>query len=253
VTAPEVSPSADSAGPGNSTRDVSRETTRREVFGPGYETAVAYERLLSTVGVERGLVGPREADRMWDRHLLNCAVAAAAVPEGAYVVDLGSGAGLPGLVLAIVRPDLTICLVEPLLRRATFLEEAVDKLGLPGVQVRRARAEELHGALLADVVTARAVAPLDRLTDWGLPLVRPGGTLLALKGEKAAEELAAVEADLPRRGASAWSVEILGSGVIDPPTRVVRIVRSETASAGPWSSAIGKTSKRPATRRRARP
>ena len=101
------------------------------------------------------------------------------------------------------------------------------------MQVRRARAEELHGSLLADVVTARAVAPLDRLIGWCLPLVRPGGALLALKGEKATEELAAVAADLPRRGASAWSVEILGSGVVDPPTRVVRIVRSESASGTP--------------------
>jgi len=142
------------------------------------------------------------------------------------VVDVGSGAGLPGLVLAISRPDLSICLVEPLLRRATFLTEVVQRLGLSGVEVRRARAEELHGRLLVDVVTARAVAPLERLAGWSLPLLRPGGVLLALKGDRAKDELAAAEPALPRLGGEFWSVEVLGQGLVDPPVRVVRIVRS---------------------------
>jgi len=204
---------------------VSRETLRRQVFGDGYDLAVAYEEILRTDGVQRGLVGPRESDRMWDRHLLNCAVVAPAVPIGARLVDVGSGAGLPGLVLAIARADLSICLVEPLLRRATFLDEVVERLNLTGVEVRRARAEELHGDLTADVVTARAVAPLDRLARWCLPLVRPGGLLLAFKGDRAPAELSAAEPALAGLGAVSWSVDILGEGVVDPPARVVRIVR----------------------------
>jgi len=201
---------------------------RRQVFGAGYDLAVAYEELLRTDGVERGLVGPREADRMWERHLLNCAVVAPAVPAGSSVVDVGSGAGLPGLVLAILRPDLRICLVEPLLRRAIFLGEAVDHLGLSGVEVRRARAEDLRGDVQADVVTARAVAPLERLARWCLPLVRPAGLLLALKGDRAQAELDAAAAELPRLGAASWTLEFLGSGVVDPPARVVRIVRQSS-------------------------
>lgn len=196
------------------------------MFGQRYQLAVGYEEILRTDGARRGLVGPREADRMWDRHLLNCAVVAPAVAPGSHLVDVGSGAGLPGLVLAILRPDLTICLVEPLLRRATFLGEVVERLGLAGVEVRRARAEDLAGDLNADVVTARAVAPLDRLARWCLPLVRPGGVLLALKGARAQDELTAAESVLPGLGAASWAVETHGAGVVDPPVRVVRIVRS---------------------------
>ena len=147
------------------------------------------------------------------------------------MADVGSGAGLPGLVLAISRPDLEICLIEPLLRRATFLTEVVDRLGLTGVTVRRDRAEALHGRFLVDVVTARAVAPLDRLAGWCLPLVRPGGMLLALKGERAADELAAAEHLLPALGAASWTVDLMGQGLVgpsDPLVRVVRILRSET-------------------------
>lgn len=207
---------------------VSRETVGRQLFGDRYELAVRYEEILRTDGVERGLVGPRESDRMWERHLLNCAALGPAVPAGSTVVDVGSGAGLPGLVLAISRPDLSICLVEPLLRRATFLTEVVQRLGLSGiVEVRRARAEAMHGELLVDVVTARAVAPLERLAGWSLPLLRPGGVLLALKGDRARAELAAAESALPRLGGEFWSVEVLGQGLVDPPVRVVRIVRSE--------------------------
>ena len=206
---------------------VSRETVGRQLFGERYELAVRYEEILRTDGVERGLIGPRESGRMWERHLLNCAALGPAVPTGSTVVDVGSGAGLPGLVLAISRPDLAVCLVEPLLRRATFLTEVVQRLGLSGVEVRRARAEALHGRLLVDVVTARAVAPLERLAGWSLPLLRPGGVLLALKGDLAQDELAAAEPALPRLGAASWSIDVLGDGLVDPPVRVVRIVRSE--------------------------
>jgi 16S rRNA (guanine527-N7)-methyltransferase len=201
----------------------SRETAGRRLFGDGYTTALEFDRLLCGEGVRRGLVGPREAERMWDRHVLNCAAIAPAFPPGASVVDVGSGAGLPGVALAIARPDLRIVLLEPLLRRSTFLSEAVEALGLARVEVRRGRAEELHGQVVADVVTARAVAPLDRLAGWCLPLVRPGGSLLAMKGARAAEELSAAADLLTRLGAADWSVEVHGAGVVDPAVRLVRV------------------------------
>lgn len=200
---------------------------------PYREVLAAYAALLGTVGVERGLIGPREIPRLWDRHLLNCAVVADPgadlVPEGAHVVDVGSGAGLPGLVWALTRPDLTVTLVEPLLRRATFLTEAVADLGLTDrVTVQRARAEEAAGTLAAPVVTARAVAPLARLVGWALPLVAPGGTLLALKGRSAEEELIAARAALADWPVASAEVVECGAGVVDPPTRVVRIVLGGT-------------------------
>jgi 16S rRNA (guanine527-N7)-methyltransferase len=212
---------------------VSRETTRRTVFGTGYDVAVEYERLLRTDGVQRGLVGPREADRMWDRHLLNCAVIAPALPRAITLVDVGSGAGLPGLPLAIARPDLTVVLLEPLLRRVTFLREAVQRLGLQRVEVVRGRAEEVAGRVSGQVVTARAVAPLDRLAGWCLPLVRPGGSLLALKGDRAEDELTAAAPHLAALGAGRWSVETYGRGLVEPPVRVVRVVRAERPGPGP--------------------
>ncbi len=139
--------------------------------------------LLATHGVERGLLGPREVPRLWERHLLNCAVLEPLIPaDAAGLCDVGSGAGLPGLVLAALRPDLAVTVLEPLLRRTTFLTEAVDALGLTRVEVLRGRAEDWAGRRTWPVVTARAVAPLDRLAGWCLPLLTPGGLLLALKG-----------------------------------------------------------------------
>jgi 16S rRNA (guanine527-N7)-methyltransferase len=183
-----------------------------------------YAELLASDGVVRGLIGPREVVRLWSRHLANCAVLEELVLPGAIVADIGSGAGLPGLPLAIVRPDVRVVLVEPLLRRATFLGEAVDALGLADrVEVLRGRAEEQK--LAVDVVTARAVAPLDRLAGWTLPLARVGGTLLALKGEGAADEVAASHAALERLGGGQAEVLTCGAGVVDPPTTVVRVVR----------------------------
>src|SRR4051794_3351160 len=146
----------------------------RSVFGDHLPLAEHYAQLLATDGVVRGLIGPREAPRLWDRHLLNCAVLSELIDTDAYVVDVGSGAGLPGIVLAIARPDLLVTLVEPLARRCDFLVEAVEALALEErVEVVRARAEEYTGPL-ADIVTARAVAPLDRLAGWCLPLARAG-------------------------------------------------------------------------------
>lgn len=206
--------------------DVSRETAVH-LFGPRLALAERYALLLATDAVDRGLIGPRETDRLWDRHLLNCAAMAPAVPPGATLADVGSGAGLPGLVLAIARPDLSVRLVEPLLRRATFLSEAASTLDLANVEIVRARAEDLSGRWTVDVVTARAVAPLDRLLRWCLPLVRRGGEILALKGARAQEELDATQADLARLGVVSARVELFGEGLLDPPTRVIRLERGD--------------------------
>jgi 16S rRNA (guanine527-N7)-methyltransferase len=184
--------------------------------------------MLVTDGVVRGLIGPREAPRIWERHLINCAVISEKIRIGASVVDVGSGAGLPGIVLAVVRPDLRITLVEPLARRTAFLSEAVTALGLDAiVTIVRGRAEDLVGGppVAADVVTARAVAPLDRLAGWCLPLAAVGGRLLALKGASAAEEVAEHREAVARLGGSEPVVSLCGVGVIEPPTTVVEIIR----------------------------
>lgn len=182
---------------------------------------------MADAGVVRGLIGPREAPRLWERHLLNCAVIAPAFGDGLRVADVGSGAGLPGLVLAIVRPDLEVTLIEPLLRRTTFLDETVARLGLPNVEVVRARAEELHGRRTFDAVTSRAVAPLDRLLRWCGPLVSPGGAIVALKGSSAQDEIEQCRPVLTRWKASA-RVETYGEGVVTPPTTVVRVTLNRT-------------------------
>jgi 16S rRNA (guanine527-N7)-methyltransferase len=191
-----------------------------------------YVELLATDGVVRGLIGPREVPRIWDRHLVNCALLATVLPRGASVADIGSGAGLPGLVIALARPDLTVTLVEPLLRRTTFLEEVVGELGLSQVTVRRDRADALHGRSRFDVVTARAVAPLDRLLGWSMPLVAPAGSLLAMKGESAEDEIAAAGPVLKKLGCAAPVVEVLSASgdtasasdaELSPQTRVVRV------------------------------
>ena len=199
-----------------------------QVFGDRLELAGRYAELLATDGVVRGLIGPREAPRIWERHLINCAVMSDMIPIGASVIDVGSGAGLPGIVLAVARPDLTITLVEPLARRTAFLTEAVTTLGLDtAVTVVRGRAEDLAGGppAPADVVTARAVAPLDRLAGWCLPLASLGGRLLALKGASADEEVAEHRQAISRLGGGEPVVRLCGAGLIDPPTTVVEIVR----------------------------
>lgn len=195
----------------------------REYFGDGLPDVVRYAELLADVGVQRGLIGPREVPRLWERHLLNCAVLSEVVPEGVTVCDVGSGAGLPGIPLALVRPDLRITLLEPLLRRTTFLQEVVELLGLKHVTVLRGRAEEVLGSFSpVHVVTARAVAPLDRLAGWGVPLLRPYGEMLALKGDTAEEELKGARAALQKLGVVETSVVQVGEGVVDPLSTVVR-------------------------------
>ena len=178
---------------------------------------------LAGDGVLRGLIGPRETPRLWERHLLNCAVLGEAVPEGATVCDLGSGAGLPGLALAIARPDVRVTLVDPLIRRTSFLEEVVTDLGLDGVDVVRGRAEELHGGPRYDVVTSRALAPLGKLLRWSMPLVAATGALVAMKGSSAPDEIEAASADLRRLRCGTPAVLTLGAGVVDPQTTVVRV------------------------------
>lgn len=200
------------------------------LFGERLPLAAAYAELLATDGVVRGLIGPREAPRIWSRHLLNCAAVAELIPIGASVIDVGSGAGLPGMVLSVARPDLTVVLVEPLARRTAFLAEAVTTLGLSrAVTVLRVRAEDCargpEAVVPADVVTARAVAPLDRLAGWCLPLAALGGRLLALKGATAAEEVAAHREAVGELGGAAPVVRLCGVDLIDPPTTVVEIVR----------------------------
>ena len=182
------------------------------------QLAVLHER-LATTGVERGLIGPREVPRLWDRHILNCAVVTELIPpEARDLADVGSGAGLPGLVLAVVRPDLAVTLIEPLERRSRFLSEVVDEMQLGDrVEVVRARAEDVRGRQFT-VVTARAVAPLDRLCGWCLPLLAPGGRLLAIKGARAYDEVKAAQETLPDQD---FRVEVCGIGIIDPPTTVV--------------------------------
>jgi 16S rRNA (guanine527-N7)-methyltransferase len=193
------------------------------VFGDRLDLAVRYAELLATDAIVRGLIGPAEVPRLWIRHLINSAVLGELIAPGRRVLDVGSGAGLPGLPLAIARPDLEVVLVEPLLRRSSWLEETVERLGLTSVEVRRGRAEELAGSLSAPVVTARAVAPLDRLATWCLPLVAPGGELLAMKGQGARAELEGASEHLRRLGAVAWEVVPIGLRILVDHTSVVRV------------------------------
>jgi len=196
----------------------------REVFGGAAGQAERYAGLLAGVGVERGVIGPNEVARIWERHLLNSAVVAELVPSRACsLVDLGSGAGLPGIVLAMLLPDSEVVLLEPMLRRATFLEECVAELGLGNARVVRARAEQMAGQLAVDVVTARAVAPLDRLAALAVGLLKPGGVLLAVKGAKASAEIRDAKAALERLGLRDAEVLVVGGGKVDPAATVVRL------------------------------
>jgi 16S rRNA (guanine527-N7)-methyltransferase len=200
-------------------------TGAARVFGGVLDQARRYAELLATDGVTRGLIGPRETDRLWDRHLLNCAAVTELLPEHGRMVDIGSGAGLPGIVLALLRPSLEVTLLEPLLRRAVFLEECVTELGLANTTVLRARAEDKNVAgLAADIATARAVAPLDRLVGWAAGLLRPGGQLLAIKGRSAEAEVAVAKPVLSRLGVRSTEVLQVGDGRVVSATTVVRVV-----------------------------
>lgn len=223
----------------------------RTVFGEFFPEAVRYAELLADAGVKRGLIGPREVPRLWGRHLLNCAVLSEAVPEGVTVCDVGSGAGLPGIPLALVRPDLKITLLEPLLRRTNFLQEVVELLGLDHVTVVRGRAEEVLGTLPpVHVVTARAVAPLDRLAGWGVPLLRPYGEMLALKGGTAEEEIQGARAALSKLGVVETEVLHVGEGVVEPASTVVRVVVGESPGGVRFATKRAKAARAGRVRRR---
>ncbi len=219
----------------------------RTVFGPALGAAEHYAQLLAGAGVARGLIGPAEADRIWERHLLNCGVVAELVPDGGVLADLGSGAGLPGIVLAILRPGTEVVLIEPMVRRTVFLSACAAELGLANVRVERSRAEDLAGRLDADVVTARAVAPLERLAVLADGLARRGGLVLAMKGSSATDEVRRSAAVLSGLGVTDARIVAAGVGVIEPAATVVSF---HTASTGPDSAGAGRRGGRSAGRRR---
>ncbi len=210
------------------------------VFGAAVAQAERYAAELAGAGVQRGLIGPGEADRIWDRHLFNCAALAGLVPRRCAVADLGSGAGLPGVVVAMLRPEARVTLIEPMARRVEFLEECVGLLGLGNVTVVRARAEELAGRSAADVVTARAVAPLDKLARLAGGLVRAGGVVLAMKGAGAAQELAKARPVLAELGAGDAKVVQAGDAAIGVTATVVRFTVTRPVRSGGVKAGAGR-------------
>lgn len=210
--------------------DVSRETTGVEaepasasvLFGQRVELARRFTAALAEQGEERGLIGPLELPRLWSRHILNSAVAAPLFSAGSRVGDIGSGAGLPGIVLAIARPDVRFVLIEPMERRIAWLTEQTEALELDNVEVVRGRGEDWTEGAVLDAVTARAVSALRTLIPITAPLVRDGGELVLLKGANAANEIAAAEKAIRRFRLTDVRVEPVGEGVIDEPTRVIR-------------------------------
>ncbi len=212
------------------------------VFGDGLEHALRYAQILAGAGVERGLIGPREADRLWERHLLNSAALTELLDPGDQIADIGSGAGLPGIPLALARPDLRVTLIEPLLRRSDFLREVIDDLGV-GITVVRGRAEEQAvrqevGEM--DAVVSRAVASLDKLTRWSLPLLRPGGRMLAIKGERAADEVDEHRRVMASLGAVDARVVTCGGDYLNSPATVVTARRGESVPAHRRSTRAGR-------------
>ena len=235
----------ESNGPGDDDATPPPPPSVETVFGDRSGLAQQYVDFLSTAGLERGLMGPRERPRLWDRHVLNSAAAASHLADGESVVDIGSGAGLPGIPLALARPDLQMTLVEPLLRRVTFLEEIIGSLGID-VRVIRGRAEEkvvIAEAGESDVVTPRAVAPLAKLAGWSAPLLRVGGRMVALKGSSAVEEIERDRAALTRLGFTDVRVEVVSA----PDAEETRLV---IATLGTKMGGRGARSRGSAKRRR---
>jgi 16S rRNA (guanine527-N7)-methyltransferase len=240
-------------GPSESPLDPASPTTSVEpgdtlaaasvVFGPRLDVAQRYAEILATAGVERGLLGPREVTRLWDRHLLNSAAAGELLDPGERVVDIGSGAGLPGIPLAIAQPELDIVLLEPLLRRSEFLNEVVSELGL-AIKVVRGRAEERwvrdeFGG--RDAAVSRAVAALDKLTKWSMPLLRPGGRMIAIKGERAPDEVQEHRRVMAASGALDVRVVACGANYLRPPATVVLARRGKQSSHRPARMAERRT------------
>jgi 16S rRNA (guanine527-N7)-methyltransferase len=199
-----------------------------KIFGDRLGLAERYVEHLATSGTERGLIGPREIPRLWGRHVLNCAVIESEIAQGSHVADVGSGAGLPGLCLAIARPDLELTLIEPLERRVIWLQEVVDDLGLSNVTVMRTRAELAVGMVTADVVTARAVSALSNLAGLTIPLLGGEGEVVAIKGRSAAEEIEKAAKAIRKLGGVETSVVTVGQDLLEEPTTVVRIVVKKT-------------------------
>lgn len=195
----------------------------QKVFGDRLPVAQRYVQHLASSGIERGLIGPREVPRLWERHVLNCAVVQELIEQSATVADVGSGAGLPGLCLAIARPDLSLTLIEPLERRVIWLTEVVEDLGLENVDIMRSRAEQAVGYVEADYVTARAVSALVGLLDITLPILRGTGQLLALKGRTATEEITKAKKKLNKYGARKTEILLAGEDLLEEPTTVVRV------------------------------
>ena len=193
------------------------------IFGDRLDLAKRYVEHLATSGIERGLIGPREVPRLWSRHVLNCAVVAELIDEGVKVADVGSGAGLPGLCLAIARPDLYLTLIEPLERRVIWLEEVVMDLGLNNVEIIRSRAEAAIGKVECSVVTARAVSALNTLAPLTIPLLGGEGVLLAIKGRTAEEEISKAGKVLKKLGGVKTEVLVAGQDILAEPTTVVRV------------------------------
>jgi len=222
-----------------------------EVFGDRLPIARHYAALLAGAGVERGLIGPREVERLWERHLLNCAAVGELLEAGERVADIGSGAGLPGIPMAIVRPDVSMILVEPLLRRSEFLREAIAELDLPGVEVVRGRAEDPPVRDVAgdcDVVTSRAVASLDKIGRWSLPLLRKGGRMLAMKGERAQAEVDEHRSAMARLGANDVRVVRCGVNYLTPPATVVLALRGDPVTRRPRGRMSGSPERRSSRR-----
>lgn len=199
----------------------------RTFLGEAYDGVVRYAELLRDQGELRGLIGPREVSRIWERHILNSAAVVQYLPTSGSVADIGSGAGLPGVVVAVMRPQLEVILVEPMERRTTWLNEVVTELGLTNVQVKRGRAEEFHDAFEVDAVTSRAVAPLSKLVRMSMPLARVGGELVILKGRNVAQEVEPARKVLRKYGAG--DPEILEATTVEgvESTTVVRARRGK--------------------------
>lgn len=193
------------------------------LFGERLDLARVYVEHLATSGIERGLIGPREVPRLWERHVLNCAALGPALPEGKTVADVGSGAGLPGLALAIARPDVSFVLIEPLERRCIWLQEVIDDLGLENVTVMRGRSEQFFESVNADIVTARAVSALANLVNLTLPLLHGNGSLLALKGRSAAEEIEKARKNIKKLKGRNPRVYTVGDELLAEPTTIVQI------------------------------
>ena len=191
------------------------------IFGPQIEKARAFAQKLANDSDDLGLLGPRELDKLWSRHILNSAVVTETVKAGDLVADVGSGAGLPGIPMAIALPEAHFVLIEPMERRSNWMLEVIEELGLTNVEVRRARAEEVLD-LTFDIVTARAVAALDKLLRLTVHLLKPGGSLIALKGSKAAEEIEAAKRLQKKLGIASFEIQICGEKFLAEPTSVVK-------------------------------